>query len=85
MAKELKKWNGRGHGSQYGRGSLYVAAYTQKQAIELLNTACDSFITVNEIRKYYSQCWGNPMEGIDPTEPGVWWRERYGKPVIKIL
>ncbi len=77
MAKTLKIWNGRGHGNKYGRGHIYVAAYSQKQAAELVSKACfgDEYgdvVNVNEIRNYYSNCWGNSMDGITPTEPCVY-------------
>jgi hypothetical protein len=73
MAKTLKIWNGRGHGLKYGKYHVYVAAYTQKQAAELLSKALNSNIDTNEIRVYYSSgCWGNSMVGIEATEPCVY-------------
>jgi hypothetical protein len=81
MAKQLKIWNGRGHGRKYSRGHVYVAAYTQKQAAELVSKACfgeeyPDLVSVNEIRTYYSSgSWGNPMNGIEPTEPCVYIQE----------
>jgi hypothetical protein len=78
MAKKLKIWNGRGHGRTYGRGDIYVAAYSQKQAAELVSRACygddcPDNISTNEIRNYYhADSWGNPMNGIIPTEPCVY-------------
>lgn len=41
--KKLKIWNGRGH-RKYEKYHIYVAAYSIKQATELINTACDSWI-----------------------------------------
>ena len=80
MAKQLKIWNGRGHG-KYDRGHVYVAAYSAKQAVELINQACSSCIGVHEINVYYAKgCWGNPMDGITPTEPCVYVQEiHHGK------
>lgn len=71
--RTLKIWNGRGHG-KFDNGHIYVAAYTQKQAAELIAEACNSpWITTHEIRTYYSKgCWGNSMDGIEPTEPCVY-------------
>ncbi len=86
MAKKLKIWNGRGHGRTYGRGHIYVAAYSQKQAAELVSRACygddcPDNISTNEIRNYYSDCWGNSMNGIEPTEPCVYAsKEHFGTP-----
>jgi hypothetical protein len=78
MAKQLKIWNGRGHG-KHDKGHIYVAAYSQKQATELVSLACyelPDIISVNEIRNYYSPAWGNSMDGIEPTEPCVYVQER---------
>jgi hypothetical protein len=91
MAKKLKLWNGRGHG-KYTRGHISVAAYSQKQAAELISIACygpeyPNNIRVNEIREYYSDCWGNVMSNIEPTEPCVYIKEEAfsDKPYIKII
>ena len=81
MAKQLKIWNGRAHGSKYKRGHVYVAAYSLKQAAELVSKACfgeehPNLVSVTEIRTYYnSGAWGTPMNGIEPTEPCVYIEE----------
>ena len=87
MAKKLKIWNGRGHGRTYGRGHIYVAAYSQKQAAELVSRACygddrPNNVSINEIKVYYSpNAWGNSMNGIEPTEPCVYAsKEPFGTP-----
>lgn len=87
MAKQLKIWNGRGHGRTYGRGHIYVAAYSRKQAAELVSIACfgdeiPHVISSNEIKVYFSaDCWGTPMNGIVPTEPCVYaTKEHFGTP-----
>ena len=70
--RKLQKWNGRGHHNLESK-HIYVAAYSQKQAAELVGKACGlDTVGVHEIRVYYSNCWGTPMEGIEPTEPCVW-------------
>lgn len=71
MAKQLKLWNGRGHG-KYNKRHINVAAYSQKQAAELVAQACATYISIGEIREFYSQCWGNSMKGITPTIPCVY-------------
>lgn len=92
MAKQLKKWNGRGH-FQYQNCSLFVAAYTQKQCAELVSLACSSkmgnkkdLISTNEIRDYYSfGVWGICMDHInieDIKYPSVWVQERLGTPKL---
>jgi len=74
MAKTLKIWNGRGHGD-FTNGHFYVAAYTKKQACELIGKASGykSPISYSEITNYYSEgSWGNSMDGIIPTEPCIY-------------
>jgi hypothetical protein len=75
MSKQLKIWNGRGHG-KYDKYHIYVAAFTQKQAAELVSSACfgcNDRISVSELRNYYFEgSWGNPMDGIVATEPCVY-------------
>lgn len=81
MAKQLKKWNGRAQGNL--RGHFYVAAYSQKQAAELISKAGGSHgrVTLTEIRDYYSPSgWGTPMNGIEPTEPCVYHSPQHEKP-----
>jgi hypothetical protein len=85
MAKKLKIWNGRGAGKKYQRGHIYVAAYSQKHAAELINEACNAWITPHEISKYYSPCWGTKMDGIEPTEPCVYASEDSHSKPIRIL
>lgn len=55
-SKVLKKWNGRAAGRLKGR--FYVAAYSQKQAAELISKAAgfkggDMPGALREIQKYY--------------------------------
>jgi len=74
MSKTLKKWNGRASGHK--RGTFYVAAYTQKQAAELISRAAgyrdgDMRCALGEIQSYYSPVWGNPMDGIEPTDDPI--------------
>lgn len=90
MSKELKIWNGRGHG-KFSNGHIYVAAYSQKQAAELVSIACygeehPDLIRTNEIKNYYHKgSWGIRMDGIVPTEPCVYVSEKmFGEP-IKII
>jgi hypothetical protein len=53
--KQLKIWNGRGHG-KFSGGSIYVAAHSKKQAAELISQACDTHIGISEIINYYANC-----------------------------
>lgn len=78
--RKLKLFNGRDWDC---RGHLYVAAYSVKDAVELINAAYRKVnhlenrldvnpTSLNEVNTYYSKgCWGNPMDGVVP-ERGVW-------------
>lgn len=76
--KKIKIWNGRAQGNH--KGEAFVAAYTQKQAAELLGTAFKTLVSTNEIRVYFSPCWGDPMKDIIPTEPCVYHSINWEKP-----
>jgi hypothetical protein len=76
--RTLKVWNGRGHG-KHSKKHINVAAYTKKQAAELIGIACECMVSVSEITVYYSDCWGNSMNDIVPTEPCVYIDEKYRK------
>lgn len=89
MARKIKIWNGRGHG-KFQKGHIYVAAYSQKQAAELVSKACfgndhPNIVSSNEIREYYSDCWGNSMDGIEATEPCVYATKKYGDNPERII
>ena len=74
MAKTLKIWNGRGHG-KYNSAHFYVAAYSNKEACELIGKASGYShpVGIRELTVYYSKnCWGTSMNGIPPTEPCVY-------------
>lgn len=81
MAKTLKIWNGRSYGYKYKRHHVYVAAYSRKQAAELVSMACfgedfKNAVSPNEIKTYYSaNAWGVHMADITPTEPCVYMKE----------
>jgi hypothetical protein len=76
--KPLKIWNGRTHGFKYKRHHAYVAAYSMKQAAELLSKAFygedkPDLLSTNEIKVYYAKnAWGIRMDGIVATEPCVY-------------
>lgn len=68
MPKQLKKWNGRIwiEGKQ---SKCNIAAYSQKQAADLLTQASGVRNALGEIKIYFSPTWGNSMNGITPEEP----------------
>ena len=84
MAKKLKYWNGRGQGHKC-KGHVYVAAYSEKQAVEIIKEAFNSNTTISEIRNYFSNCWGSPMKGIEPKYPSVYYDEEKGTPPYLVL
>jgi hypothetical protein len=89
--KKLKKWNGRASGMR--GGWLYIAAYSKAEAARLHCMANgidpDGLSTgraYREISEYYSECWGDPMKGIEPAAPGVWQsKEWFGQTPERIV
>ena len=85
MAKQLKIWNGMGSG-KYKRRTIYVAAYSARQACEIIATACGLAypISATELKDYYNKgCWGNSMKGIVPAEPCVYVQSELGNETPK--
>ena len=79
--KTLKVWNGKGFG-KYDQYFIYVAAYTKKQALELINKACFNrldMVSYKYFTDYYANCWGNAMNGIIPTEPCLYVEKNHFK------
>lgn len=79
MKKKLRLYNG---GQVYTRDfkscSFYVAAYSFKHCIELLNEATGSNSRASQMNNYWSKdCWGNVMTGIEATEPCVYYTKEY--------
>lgn len=71
--KTLKLYNGQIHTGKYKRCDVYVAAYSNKQASEIISNALDQYITPHDIKKYYNiGSWGNKMNNIIPIEPCVY-------------
>lgn len=82
--KKLRFWNGRTQGNNFPKGcSLNVAAFTKKQACELIGKAADLSGPISgiELNNYYSECWGNDMKGLEATttEPCVYLTSIYGR------
>lgn len=82
--KKLKIFNGPDHYFiSIATSHLYVAAYSQKDAIDLLNEAYRKYhnlegrkdvkpFTYNLLKTYWNKgCWGTNMKGIE-VERGVW-------------
>ncbi len=90
----MRVWNGRGFKSN--GDSIYVAACSRREAARLLAMAAnvqgnfqrevddrDIGIWDRELKTYFSECWGNAMDGITP-EKGVWYQEKYTSIPIKL-
>lgn len=77
-SKKLKLWCGRSSRREYR--SLYVAAYSQKQAREIIETTLTTYLGSNEISEYFSPMWGTAItQAIRPTKPCLFAEEVYGE------
>lgn len=66
--KYLKLWNGRWFKDQH----LYIAAYSQKDAVAVVTEIFPkAHFTLHELQVYFSSCWGNAMSEVKPSR-GVW-------------
>lgn len=89
--KKLKLWNGHINGGKYDRHSIYIAAYSIKQAAELSSLAStegrtSGHIKPYDISTYFSfDAWGNSMDGIVPTEPCVYMCKSYQDKPFKVI
>ena len=86
MSKQLKLWNGRGIAisRKWDRASVYIAAYSREDARRVCEEATGHKPPVSELRDYFSQCWGNPMEGITP-ERGLWVQHNFGETPERVV
>ena len=90
MARKLKKWNGMLFFHQDDKGKkiplrktqlkVSICAYSQKDAVSLLHEHGYNNEKLHHLREYWSNCWGNSMDGIEP-ERGMWVEFEMGKPV----
>lgn len=71
--KQLKFWSGRAPGNK--NGQVYVAAYSRKHAVQMINLAFKSWITEYEVQKYFYASWGNSMEHAKVVVPSVFHAE----------
>ena len=79
MARKLKVWNGRPYGvlpkSKWTRGHDAATVYACARSVNDLRDLCLSLGLIapsaGEVRDYWSPCWGNSMDGVEP-ERGVW-------------
>ena len=90
MSKTLKLWNGRGcsvrkHDDPIwkqvpsnGSVRIYAAAYSRADLRRLIAEYCGMTPSDNELKTYWSECWGIDMEGVVP-ERGLWFKYGYGE------
>lgn len=73
--KRLKKWNGRGYAivGRWGHPTphAYIAAYSRADARRVCVEAGMHDPGDYELKSFFSDCWGNEMEGIEPKR-GLW-------------
>lgn len=77
MVKQLKKWKGGMNSGKYKNMDFYVAAYSRKEAAEIVSTITGNRITESHIKIYCAMCWGNAMNGIEPTEPCLYVNKKF--------
>lgn len=94
MAKTLKLWNGRGYSVRKnddpiwqqvpynGSVNICAAAYSRADLRRLIEEYCGTAPSDNELKTFWTDCWGKDMEGIVP-ERGLWFKYGYDpeKPV----
>jgi len=68
--RKVKTWNG---GAMKGgkQWHLCVGATSVRQALELIEQAGFGHMGAHHFKDYYSPCWGNNMQDVEPTI-GVW-------------
>ena len=91
MARKLKTWNGmlffskdnKGNQLEYNRmqRSAYVCAYSQKDALVLLEEFGHP-TSLYEFRGWWSDRWGNTMAGVE-RERGLW--VDFGEGPVRLL
>ncbi len=78
--RKLKVWNGRGYcckkwvdkrwaGAETRHA--YVCAYSRADARRVIAEYCGQIPPDSELKEFWSECWGNSMEGIK-RERGLW-------------
>ena len=97
MPRQLKIWNGGGWGRQrYNKNnekiptsledwceSIYVCAHSKAEAVRLINEVHRHTLTTRDLDNYFSPCWGNAMDGIEP-ELGVWGQQHFNSEVVRL-
>jgi len=74
MAKKLNRWNGRATDWAINNKKvqrIYIGAFSRADASRALKEAGYLYGTDSELKNYFSECWGNSMDGIN-LDRGVW-------------
>jgi hypothetical protein len=95
MAKALKFFSGHGYlgsdykrkGSEHQQVNIYIAAYTKKEGLELLNTVCSGGYSMNHFNNYFSGLWGTRMEETKAgvSKPCVYSDETWGHLHLRLI
>ena len=86
MAKKLKVWNGGGiYYGEYKNWHVNVCATSRKEAVEIMNKYLSCNYTASYMGTHFSDCWGNDMDGIEPTEPCLYVCEPRFKTRVKLF
>lgn len=85
--RKLKKYNGgQIYTNKFNRCHFYVLATSMKHCAELIAQATESSMQVSTIRDYWNKdAWGNAMQGINETEPCVYYTEANDRDPKKLL
>ena len=73
-------WSGVAHNASV---SGFVAAYSRADVRRVIAEYTGSPTSDKELREYWSECWGNSMDGI-PCERGLWLQFRHGEQPIRV-
>lgn len=93
--KKLKLWNGAGVICRNHKDPRWkdldpfkthasIAAHSRADLRRLIAEYCGNFPQMEYLKNYYSECWGDDMEGITPQR-GIWIAfDRWGE-VIRVF
>lgn len=85
MSKPLRLWNGRPYGvlsQKEWHLHVNIAAYSIADACRVCTESGLHDPGYREIKEYWSECWGNNMEGIIPQR-GIWTVKHGEKPTLR--
>jgi hypothetical protein len=90
--RKLKIWNGRGYCAENhddprwvhrDQQHIYICAYSRADAGRVIEEYCGSKPPDSELKVYFSECWGNYMDGIEQVR-GLWVQFQRDSTPIKV-